>query len=51
MTEGKREMSKIAYSILAKYLFESDKMEHVFAHLFLTLDWNLMKRAENCGTV
>ena len=48
ITEGKREMSKSAYSALAKILFESEAKEDVFAHLFLILDWNLMKRAENC---
>ena len=48
ISEGKKAMSKNVYSFLAKKLFESKDPEHLFAHLFLVLDWNLMKRAENC---
>lgn len=48
ITEGKRHMTPEVYKFLAKTLFESPKPEHVFAHTFLVLDWNLMKRAENC---
>ena len=48
ITEGKRAMSFEAYELIAKYLFHSGKKEHIFAHLFMVLDWNLMKRAENC---
>ena len=36
------------YKFIVKGLFESSKKEHVFVHLFLILDWNLMKRSENC---
>ena len=35
------------YKFIAKGLFESSKKEHVFVHLFLILNWNLMKRSEN----
>ena len=48
ITEGKKAMSKGVYGFLAKTLFFSGDPEHIFAHLFLVLDWNLMKRAENC---
>lgn len=48
ISEGKKGMKKSVYSKLAKILFESDEKKHIFAHLFLILDWNLMKRAENC---
>ena len=37
--EGKKPMSFQVYSFLCKKMFESDKREHVFAHLFLVLDW------------
>ena len=36
------------YKFIAKGIFESSKKEHVFVHLFLILNWNLMKRSENC---
>ena len=48
IVEGKKHMTPDVYSKLAQVLFESDKVEHIFAHTFLVLDWNLMKRAENC---
>ena len=35
------------YKFIAKGIFESSKKEHVFVH-FLILNWNLMKRSENC---
>ena len=46
--EGKRPISSEAYELVCKHFFYSGKPEHVFAHLFNVLDWNLMKRAENC---
>jgi len=39
ISEGKKRMTKEVYSFIAKKLFESDKPEHLFAHLFLLLDW------------
>ena len=45
---GKKPMSFEAYEIIAKHLFQSGDPQDVFAHLFLVLDWSLMKRAENC---
>jgi hypothetical protein len=44
--EGKRPLPLAAYKHLAKVLFESDKPEHVGAHAFLILAWNLISRAE-----
>ena len=37
-----------AYEILEKILFESGENRECFAHIFLVLDWCLMKRTENC---
>jgi len=48
IVEGKKPMKKECYSKLAELFFKSDDRECIFAHLFLILDWNLMKRAENC---
>ena len=36
-------------SSFAKTLFESREKRDIFAHLFLVLDWCLMKWAENCA--
>ena len=47
IVEGKDAMSVEAYELIAKHLFHSGKTEHIFAHTFHVLDWNLMKRAEN----
>ena len=48
ITEGKEALSFEAYELVAKKLFHSKAKRDVFNHLFLVLDWNLMKRAENC---
>mmetsp|Transcript_20744 Transcript_20744/g.31523 ORF Transcript_20744/g.31523 Transcript_20744/m.31523 type:complete len:642 (-) Transcript_20744:310-2235(-) len=45
--EGKSHMTVEVYELIARLMFESDKKEHIFAHAFHVLDWNLMKRAEN----
>ena len=48
ISEGKKALSLEAYELLAVTLFESEHKKDIFAHLFLILDWCLMKRAENC---
>ena len=44
--EGKKHLPFAAYRLLAKILFESEKAEHIHAHTFLVLEWNLISRAE-----
>ena len=44
--EGKKHLPFAAYRKLAKILFESEKPEHIHAHTFLLLEWNLISRAE-----
>ena len=44
--EGKKPLPFAAYKYLAKILFESKKAEHVGAHTFLLIAWNLISRAE-----
>ena len=39
-------MPVAAFRKLAEILFESKKPEHVHAHTFLLLEWNLISRAE-----
>ena len=46
--EGKKSLSFERCELIAKQMFVSGNKEHIFAHLFLSLDWCLMKRAENC---
>lgn len=46
IVEGKKPLPLKAYMYLAQILFESDKPEHVAAHTFLILQWNLISRAE-----
>ena len=45
LTEGKKVLSFRGYRRLAMKLFESGRKEHISAHLFLVLDWNLIARA------
>jgi len=47
ISEGKRAMTCNVYNFIAKLLFNSSSREHIFAHLFLVLDWSLMKRSES----
>jgi hypothetical protein len=46
IVEGKKPLPFKAYIYLAQILFESDKPEHIAAHTFLILQWNLISRAE-----
>ena len=48
IVEGKYPISKAVYSFLGKKMFQSGKKYYIFVQLFLVLDWNLMKRSENC---
>jgi hypothetical protein len=44
--EGKKPLPLAAYKYLEKVLFESKKPEHIGAHTFLLIQWNLISRAE-----
>ena len=46
VVEGKKPLPFKAYMYLAQILFESNSPEHVAAHTFLILQWNLISRAE-----
>ena len=48
LNEGKRPMSFSVYENMCKILYEGDDYEYLFAHSFLTMEWNLMEKAENC---
>mmetsp|Transcript_8451 Transcript_8451/g.12232 ORF Transcript_8451/g.12232 Transcript_8451/m.12232 type:complete len:189 (-) Transcript_8451:1561-2127(-) len=48
LDEGKKPMSFDAYCLMCEKLVESDASEALFAHVFLTMEWNLMARSDNC---
>ena len=41
-------MSFSVYENMCKNLYEGDDDEYLFAHSFLTMEWNLMARVGNC---
>ena len=41
-------MSFSVYGNMCKILYEGDDDEYLFAHAFLTMEWNFMARADNC---
>ena len=45
--DGKKPMSQELYQCLARWFFEMETSEGLFAHCFLVLSWNLMCRANN----
>jgi hypothetical protein len=45
-TEGKDPMPFACYELLCSILHKSKTSEHVAAHLFLILDWNMLSRAD-----
>ena len=47
-SEGKKFLYFQAYKRLAEIIFRSKKIEHIAAHTFIVLEWNLIARAENC---
>ncbi len=48
LTEGKDEMKQEVFEMIAEHLFRSKNQRDILYHLIFLLDWNLMKRAENC---
>ncbi len=45
--EGKKKMGWKVYELMCRLFLEGEDNEYTFAHLFLTLEWNLMSRSEN----
>ena len=48
LNEVKRPMSFSVYENMCKILYEGDDDEYLFTHAFLTMECNLMVRADNC---
>ena len=51
LNEGKRPMSFSVYENMCKILYEGDDDDYLFAYAFLTMECNLMARADNCVNV
>lgn len=49
--EGKRPMQFALYDFLGKYLIGKNAIDSIFAHLFMTLSWNLVCRSKNTETI
>ena len=49
--QGKRAVSFEVYKILCEELYNGKVDDHFFAHAFLTMEWNLMKRSNNCANI
>ena len=47
LEEGKEVMSFACYKLLCEKFMQGNRDEYNFAHLFLTLEWNLMARADS----
>ena len=41
-------MSYEGYKKLCEFIFEGEGDDDAFIHLFLTLEWNLLTRSDNC---
>ena len=51
LDEGKKEMSFEGYKRLCEELYNGKVDDHLFAHDFLTMEWNLIVRSENCVNI
>ena len=48
LDEGNRAMSFEVYKRLCEELYNGKGDVNVFSHVFLTMEWNLMTRSNNC---
>ena len=48
LEEGNKAVSFDVYKTLCDILHQREGEEFIFAHAFLTMEWNLMARSENC---
>ena len=48
LDEGKKAMSFEVYKILCEEVYNLKGDAHLFAHIFLIMEWNLMARSDNC---
>ena len=48
LEEGNKAMSFDVYKTLCDVLHQGEVEEFLFVHAFLTMEWNLMTRSDNC---
>ena len=48
LDKGNRAMSYEVYTRLCEELYNGRGDDHLFAHAFLTMEWDLMARSDNC---
>lgn len=48
LDEGKKPMTFEVYQTMCKLLMQGEGDDYMFAHAFLTLEWNLLARSDNC---
>ena len=48
LDEGKRAMSFEIYRKMCEELYSGEGDDYLFAHAFLTMEWNLMARSDDC---
>jgi len=51
LEQGKKGMTYEVYKAMCEILFKSDDDDYLFAHTFLTMEWNLLARSDNCFTM
>ena len=51
LDEGKEAMSFEVYKKLCEELYNGKFDDHVFAHSFLKMEWDLMARSNNCVNI
>ena len=51
LDEGKKGMSYEVYKKMCEILFKSDNDDFLFAHTFLTMEWNLLACSNHCFTM
>ena len=48
LDEGERPMAFAVYQKMCEILYYGEDHEYLFAHSYLTMEWNLMARSDNC---
>ena len=51
MDEGKKGLSFEVYKIMCEIWFKSHYGDYLFAHTFLTMEWNLLAHSDNSFSI
>ena len=47
LDEGNKSMNFEVYKKICEFLFEGEGDDYAFAHVFITLEWNLLAQSDN----